>query len=172
MGTALGPGPLCGGLVRCGRGRDSVGPSRAEARCPVPSGNSSRTRRTCSWWWTCCWAGTCATTCSRTPGVPRRTREAVRLRDGAGLDYLRGQHIIHRVWGGGAAAPRAPGRPCPRPALAARLLSQAWHLAQAPAPSQLLSCTDEAPRGAAMSEQVRPARGAGAFTTRGCLHLL
>lgn len=53
------------------------------------------------------------------------------------LDYLRGQHIIHRCAGAaGRPSSRDPGRLVLRPALAARL-PQAWRLgAQAPAPSQ------------------------------------
>lgn len=77
------------------------------------------------------------------------------------LDYLRGQHIIHRCVHAcrGRPSHRTPGRLVLCPALAARL-PHVWDPGlQAPAPGQPLSCTCEAPRGRVMSEQVRPGTG-------------
>ena len=78
------------------------------------------------------------------------------------LDYLRGQHIIHRCVHAcrGAAVPQDPlGASCSALPLPARL-PHMWHPGpQALAPGQPLSCTYEAPLGRVMSEQVRPGTG-------------
>lgn len=81
-------------------------------------------------------------------GVLGGRGEAVRLRDGAGprLPARPAHHpqVCGRR-GGPRPSSRAPGRLVPPPLPHA---TQAWHLGtQAPAPSQLLSCTDEAPTG-------------------------
>ena len=44
------------------------------------TGTHSRTRRTCSWWWTSCWGEICATTCSRVSSSARTPSNSTSVR--------------------------------------------------------------------------------------------